>query len=140
MKVGTRLGLGFGVVILLLLIILATAIINMATMNQATQTIVSDRYAKVAILNKVVVNNLDNARQLRNMILIEDPVKVEGFRQTIDKNRAENKEALEKLDQMLKLPKGRELFNAISQTRKDVSDKYATYFDLVKKDHKEAID
>jgi methyl-accepting chemotaxis protein len=140
MKVGTRLGLGFGVVILLLLIILMTAITNMAAMNQATQTIVSDRYAKVAILTHISLNNLDSARQLRNMILVDDPVKVEGFHHTVDKNRAENKESLEKLDQMIKLPKGRELFNAISQARKDVSEKYTAYFDLAKKDRKEAAD
>ena len=33
MKVGTRLGLGFGMVILLLLVILVTGIISMAGMN-----------------------------------------------------------------------------------------------------------
>jgi methyl-accepting chemotaxis protein len=140
MKVGTKLGLGFGAVIVLLIVILVMGIVSMAGMNQATQVIVSDRYVKVAQLNKITVNNLDNARQLRNLVLMDDQAKMETARQVIDKNRAENKELLDKLDKMLILPKGREFFNGVAQARTVMTDKYSTYFDLVKKDRKAAIE
>ncbi len=140
MKVGTRLSLGFGVVILLLLVILVVGVINMAGMNRSTQEIVSERYVTTALMAEVEIKVMDNTRQLRNMLLVDDPVKVEGFSEVIAKNRAENTEALAKLDKMIILPKGRDLFNAINQTRNTLYDKYPTYYELTKKDRKAAID
>ena len=140
MKVGTRLGLGFGVVILLLLVILVTGIINMGNMNQDTQLIVKDRYLKTALIAEVIEKTLDNARLLRNMVLIEDPVKVEGFRQSIEKNRAENNEALETLDKMITNQKGRELFDAVAKARSALNDHYPPLYEAFKKDHKSFTD
>ncbi|HEU0189174.1 MAG TPA: methyl-accepting chemotaxis protein [Gallionella sp.] len=140
MKVGTRLGLGFGAVILMLIIVLVVGIVNMAGMNQTSNDIVSDKYIKTALVSEVALRTIDNARQLRNMALVDDPVKQEGFRQTIEKNRVENNAALEKLDKMISMPKGRELFNALSQARGALSDKYPPYYEALKKDRKVAID
>src|ERR1019366_4406310 len=92
LKVGTRLGLGFGVVILLLIVILAVGSENMATMNSETQLIVSDRYVKVELANKVIKSTLDIARLMRNLVLVSAPEKQQLYRHEIDKNRADNKD------------------------------------------------
>jgi methyl-accepting chemotaxis protein len=140
MKVATRLWLGFGVVIAMLVVILVMGISVMGSMSRATQEIVSDRYVATALIADVTKRVMDNTRQLRNMVLVDDPVKVEAFRQTFDKNKTENSESLIKLDKLLSLPKGRELFNVIAQSRNALSDKYTVYFELIKKDRKAAID
>jgi len=91
LKVGTRLGLGFGVVILLLIVILSVGIENMSTMNSETQLIVSDRYVKVELANKILINTLDIGRLMRNLVLVSAPEKQQQNRQEIDKDRADNK-------------------------------------------------
>ena len=139
MKVGTKLGLGFGAVIVLLIVILAMGIVGMANMNQSTEVIVNDRYAKIVILNDAIEKTLDNARLLRNLVLVDDVEKQEENRQAIEKNREANKEALDKLDKLINIPKGREIFDAVTKTRIASDEKYPVYYDLYKKDRKAAI-
>ena len=134
-----RLGLGFGVIMLLLFIILITGIINMASMNKDTQLMVSDKYAKVELANRITKNILDNARLLRNMVLIDDTEKVAQARDGIEKNRADNKEAFDQLDKIVASPKGRELFKVAEDARDALQPKYAPYYDLAKSDKKDAI-
>jgi len=130
LKVGTRLGLGFGVVILLLIVILAVGIENMATMNSETQLIVSDRYVKVELANKVIKSTLDIARLMRNLVLVSDPEKQQLYRHEIDKNRADNKDDLDKLDKLITNAKGRDLFKVVSETRANLQEKYTPFFEL----------
>lgn len=72
------------------------------------------------------------------LALLDDPAKPQGLRQGIEKNRVENKEALDKLDPMINTQKGRELFTAVSQARSALNEKYATYYELLSKDPKAA--
>ena len=139
LKVATLLALGFGSVIALLLIILVTGITNMSSVNQETHDIVSNRYVKVVLMNKIALNNLDIARNLRSMLLVDDS-KVSGLREIIEKDRAENKEALETLDKTVTNPKAREMLATIEKDRNSLLEKYTTFFELQKKDRKEAID
>ncbi len=140
LKVGTRLGLGFGVVILLLIVILSVGIENMSTMNSETQLIVSDRYVKVELANKILINTLDIGRLMRNLVLVSAPEKQQQNRQEIDKDRADNKDDLDKLDKLITSPKGRDLFKVVSEARANLQEKYGTFFDLEKKDQKAAVE
>jgi len=124
MRVATKLGLGFGLVILLLAMIVMTAIINMGNMSAKTQEIVSDRYAKVAIVNAVAKVTLDNGRTIRNILLVNDPEQIEKYKKQIQANRDKNKEQLDQLGKMINTPKGREMFNAIMDQRNALNPKY----------------
>ena len=138
MRVAMKLGLGFGVVALLLLVIAVVGISNMASMNEATRTIVEDRYVKTEIVNKVDRNTLEVEVLLRNMVLLDNQSEIEEARQAIQRLRSENTEALAKLDKMIVTPKGQELMSAIKQSRDTLSSKYATFFELSKTDRKQA--
>ena len=140
MKVGTRLGIGFGVVLLLLLAILIVAIVNMASMNNETQLIVKDRYVKVDLSNNVIENTLDNGRLMRNLALIDDKTKDAKSIEEISKNRSSNKEDLDKLDKILTLPKGREIFKKVTDASTALQPKYDHFLELIKVDKKTAID
>jgi len=140
MKVGTRLALGFGVVILLLCVILIIGISNMANIMANTRVIVADRYVKVKMAQKLETNTLDIARQLRNLVILNDPDKQKQAEDFIANDRAENKEVVEKLEKLMNTPEGKELINNLIQTRATLQDLYGPYFDLVKYDQKSAID
>jgi methyl-accepting chemotaxis protein len=139
LKVATLLAMGFGSVTALLIIILVTGITNMSRVNQETHDIVSNRYAKLALMNKIALNNLDITRNLRSMLLVEDS-KVPGIHEIVEKDRAENKEMLDTLDKSVTNPKAREMLVTIEKDRISLQEKYTTFYELTKKDRKAAID
>ncbi|MGY2498996.1 MCP four helix bundle domain-containing protein, partial [Klebsiella pneumoniae] len=69
----TKLGLGFGTVIALLVLATALGIFRMSSINSASDYIIDDRYPRVenAVAMKVAV--LQEARYIRNVLLLEDP-------------------------------------------------------------------
>jgi methyl-accepting chemotaxis protein len=133
MKVGTKLGFGFGVIILLLVAILIIAIFNMASFNSETQQIVGERYVKVELANTIEKNTLDVARKMRNMVLTIDPSKQEQLYRAIDKDRTENKENLERMDKLITLPAGRKVFDIVTQNRTALQEKFMPFLTCQKK-------
>lgn len=75
LKVGIRLGAAFGLVILLLIIVSATAIVKTSNINQAIENIVNDRYAKVRLAFEARDGVNDQIKFLRGMVI--DTVKTD---------------------------------------------------------------
>ena len=140
MRVAMKLGLGFGFVALLLAAIVLVGIANMAGMNEATRSIVEDRYAQIDLANKVISNTLNNGRTMRNMVMVDDPAEIERNRQDVLKRRGENREYLATLDKMATTAKGREVMEGIKQARELTNPKYDQFFALAKKDRKAATE
>ena len=137
MRVSARLGLGFGVVLLMLLGVLMIGIINMSSMNATTTSIVVDRYTKVAAANLTMRNALDNGRLLRNLLLIPES-EWEKTKEAIQKNRDANKDALGQIDKLVVSPKGRELMNDILRARDTLQPKYEHLYSLLATDKAQA--
>ncbi len=118
MTVSTRLALGFGATVALGVCIVAYAAVTMNGLSKDINELASNRMVKVAQLNDVKDNLQTIGRRVRNIIIIDnDPVKYEAERADIAKLRATNTELLSKLDKSITLPKGRELFKVITETR-----------------------
>jgi len=88
LKIGIRLGLGFGAVLLLLLAIAQLATSRMAAMHQATETITQDAYPKVVAAKDLIRDTVDLPRQMRGMLLTTDPAQGEHYRKQIEQLRA----------------------------------------------------
>ena len=131
MKVAVKLGLSFALVLGLLGIIVAVGIGNMGRMSESTRQIVEDRYAKVKMANDVAQKTLDNGRLIRNTLLVNDDAKIEEFKKIVQGNRDENKTVLDKLESMLNLPKGRELFGIMKEQRNSLNGKYDILYGLL---------
>ncbi len=69
MKVATRLALGFGAVVILLLTLSVISLTRMADMDNGVDLILEDRYPKVVLANEAMTRTIDNGRQLRSMLL-----------------------------------------------------------------------
>ena len=65
LKVATRLALGFGALVLLLLAISVTSVLRLGSLNQASTSITEDIYPEVALSGDVVRSALDDGRHLR---------------------------------------------------------------------------
>ena len=70
LKIGVRLGAGFGFVLLLMVAILIVGMNNMATTNHSTEDIVKDRYPKTVLVNDSIAKTFDNGRSTRNQVFI----------------------------------------------------------------------
>ncbi|HSV55654.1 MAG TPA: MCP four helix bundle domain-containing protein, partial [Magnetospirillaceae bacterium] len=69
LKVGTRLALGFALMIVLLVAIAALSILRIQELNEAVNLLVLDRYQKVAQVNEAINQVNVIAQSLRDMIL-----------------------------------------------------------------------
>ncbi|HEY4373243.1 MAG TPA: MCP four helix bundle domain-containing protein, partial [Burkholderiales bacterium] len=119
LKVGTRLGLGFGLLVVLMLILTLISIVQLGAVNDATRTIADDRHPKVVLIDRVIKRALDNSGLVRGVALAVSEDEIGQYKQKIRENRGAMAESLTKLDQILKSEKGRELL-------KEVKDRDAT--------------
>lgn len=119
MKVGTRLGVGFGVVLFLLIAVALIAITRIHRINAETEEIVKDRYAKVHLATSIRQAANAQARYLRNAIIgAKDPAERKS---SLDKNDAiakNNAELMDRLKAMLDPnSKGATLMNTMFEAR-----------------------
>ncbi|TXT33795.1 MAG: methyl-accepting chemotaxis protein, partial [Comamonadaceae bacterium] len=140
MKVATKLGLGFGLVIVLLIASIFVGVSNMGRMNDKTVEITEDRFPKIDIAGNVQARTLDNGRLIRNLFLVTGEDELEKNRQKIQASRTKNAEDLAALDKMINTPKGRELFDIVKKHNDSLNLKFDTFFTLIKSDKPKALE
>jgi methyl-accepting chemotaxis protein len=119
MKVSTRLALGFGATVALAVAVVAYAALTMQRLSDNVNELATNRMVKVAQFNQVKSNFQTIARRVRNIIIIDDDqARYAEEAADIAKLRAQNNDLLAQLDKRISLPKGRELFQTITDTRK----------------------
>ena len=117
LKIGVRLGLGFGIVLALLLIISITSISRIAALNESTQLIVDDRMPKIEMASEIQENTLVMGRALRNLILSNDKNFEKTQLDTINNSRKRNGEILDKLRPLIQTPKGKAAMEKVNEAR-----------------------
>jgi methyl-accepting chemotaxis protein len=123
MKIGTRLGLGFGVVLLLLAAIAVIGVLRLKDLNDEISFVLNDKYPKAAVASDVAFKALDQARILRSMLLRTDEKSMAADKEALDKDIAANNEHFVYLDKAVNSEKGKELYKAITASR----DAYRAY-------------
>ncbi|MEW5770071.1 MAG: methyl-accepting chemotaxis protein [Pseudomonadota bacterium] len=117
MKIGTRLGLGFGLVLLLLAVIAFVGITRLGQLNAGVELLVKDRYPKTVLANDVIDNINIIARAMRNTLILDDRGEVEKELGRIVEARKNIKDRLEKLESSITSDKGKEMFKAVTDAR-----------------------
>ncbi|MBJ7312030.1 methyl-accepting chemotaxis protein [Rugamonas sp. CCM 8940] len=140
MKVATRLGLGFGAVVILLLVLSTVSISRLAAMNDNMREIMTDRYPKVMLANETIKLTIDNGRLLRSMLLSSTEEEREKFKKVVETNRPKVAEALAKIDKLLSTEKGRAMFRDITDKGNLLNPKYDELYALMRGDQKKAAD
>ncbi len=117
MKIGARLGLGFGVVLLMMIVLGTVGTKNMMNMHQITERIVTKDVAKEELAAAVEAGALRNARRLLEIMLTDDPKEIVFLKERMQTYAAEVTEALNKLDELVYLEEGKKLLAEIRKTR-----------------------
>lgn len=109
MKVGMRLGLGFCVVLLLMIGIIYSAISGMSAQNAKLDEIVNQNVYKTELSNTMSENAYIVSLALRNIILITDEAGMQAEMEKLNKARAAYNKARDELEKLPASEKGREL-------------------------------
>ncbi len=131
MKIGMRLGSGFGLVVLLLVIISALAVTRLSQQNDMLNLVVNDRYMKMGIVTDIKSETTAIAIGLRNMMLTDsrDDMKKQEGKIIESKNKiAEN---VDKLQKIIILPKGKEMLQQVLDARTKYVDSYKLLISII---------
>ncbi len=120
LTVAKRLALGFGLVIVCLLIVAGVGISRLGQLNNATDVIVTDRWAKAGQSNDIIRQTSNIAVALRNMMLTSSHEDVVRQKDRIMESRRIISGHVDKLKQTVTLPKGKEILGEVLAQR----DKY----------------
>lgn len=117
MKIGARLAIGFGFVLMLLIIISSLSWLRVGQISTQLNGIAGEEIPKMVLANDAIDQVNANARALRNAMLVTDPDEVQSEINRGIEARAKVGEALEKLEQILVLEEGKRLMEKIRVTR-----------------------
>jgi methyl-accepting chemotaxis protein len=140
LKIGIRLGLGFGAVLLLLLAIAMLAMSRMEAMNKATSTITEDAYPKVVLAKDLIRDSVDVPRQMRGMLLTNDESESERYRKVIDGLRGDMNGRIADLTKLVASETGKKMLKQITDKHAALEPLYAQFYGLVKSDRQRAAE
>ncbi|WP_081768651.1 methyl-accepting chemotaxis protein [Herbaspirillum sp. RV1423] len=116
MKVSSRLYLGFGLTLILLLGIALFSYTRLSVLNDNVNFLVSDRYAKTVLVDSISNNINLIARAVRNVALSGNETMTSQELARIKKAREENTATLQKLSDAITSEKGKKLMAALKQS------------------------
>jgi methyl-accepting chemotaxis protein len=126
-KIGTRLGIGFGLVLILLILVASMGVMKMGRLNANTDELVNQDWAKA----KLAVKALDNVRgsiaRVFQMVAETDPENAAKAQERLAANTKGFNEAIDKLDPLLDTAEGKKMLTEIKASR----DAYVSSFGKV---------
>ncbi|MEY4719256.1 MAG: hypothetical protein RL563_1874, partial [Pseudomonadota bacterium] len=117
MTVKTRLGLGFGGVLLLLALTVFVSISSMRDLVGNIDQLVNDRFPKTVWAGQVINNINVIARAMRNTLIVKDNETIDKELKRIQDARVIIKDNLDKLEASIQTPKGKSLLKGILEAR-----------------------
>jgi methyl-accepting chemotaxis protein len=126
MKVGTRLSLGFGLVLVLLLLVSLLGVFNMSTIHAQLERIVNENTLKTQLVTEMSESVHIVARVTRSVVLLSDEAAIRREMEKVAKARTVYNQAVEQLLKLPATPKGveiRERIAAQAKTTRTLNDK-----------------
>lgn len=117
LKIGLRLGITFGVVLLFLLAIVTVGVLRFNSVEQVTTSFIEDDWAKAEAANTVDAYTRANAQRAIEQILATSERERQVARQFTEENKKKIDEALAVLNAKVHLPEGKALVAEISALR-----------------------
>jgi len=132
LKIGTRLSLGFGFLLLLMLVVGGYGIRSIQTLNEDVNLLVNDRMVKVEQANTLIGNINIIARALRNIIIDEDKARQADELRRIADSRKIAGDLFETLGKTIKSEKGSALVKKGADFRALYVRSTEAYMELIK--------
>jgi methyl-accepting chemotaxis protein len=137
LKIGVRLGLSFGLILLLLGAVTYVGLAGFKDMDAGTKDIVDDRIPKMELSAEVQRLAEMLGRVSRDMVLATNAREVESAVQELHKLRQRNTELFDSVAKLVNSQRGRELYDEAVKTRDEFRKSQDTLVDLVRAGKKE---
>ncbi len=132
LKIGTRLALGFGLLLLLMLVVGGYSIRSIQTLTEKVNVLVTDRMVKTEQANAVIGHINIVARSLRNIYIDDDKGRQAQELQRIADARKKASEIYNALEHSITSDKGRAAIKKVLDLRPGYVRAIESYMDLVK--------
>lgn len=137
MKIGTRLGLGFGIVVILMIAVAAVGVTQLSSINEINSTITDDLYPKTILANNISDNVNMAARAMRNALLVDNKEEAQKEINRIYEGRKVIVENLEQLQKAIKDNEGKEILKKLTDARAAYVAEQDRFIDLIANNKKE---
>ena len=127
LKVGTRLTTGFGLVLLMMVILISIGFARLTNIGDLNNKMIEKDWVKADAANTINSTTRDNARRTLELFIVADQTQAAGIYEQIRGNKKTIDEAFETLDKLIYLPEGKTLLAKIKENR----GKYAASFQSV---------
>jgi len=117
LTVGMRLGLGFGILLLLLGLVAFIGLTKIADINDNIAAIEGDLFPKTVQANTIIDNINVVARVTRNILLLDDQAAIATQTARLDEARRVIVDNLNRLEQTIKSPEGMRRLAAVNESR-----------------------
>lgn len=107
LKVGTRLVLGFGLVLIMLALVAMIGISRLSGVNEITNRITTRDWIKAVLANDVIGLANDNARASYELFLLTEKPAIATTLERIDRNKKNITDKLDQLEGLIYLAEGR---------------------------------
>src|SRR3990167_3107730 len=121
-KIGVRVGCGFGMVILLLMIVVAISLARMHAMERRVDNILDDLFKQVLLANELKYNVALIHQGVRNAVIDGDTSGVKRESEMIDSIRRKNSELLKQIEATITTDQARDLLRRTTEANaKDIA-------------------
>lgn len=117
LKIGTRLIMGFGLVLLLMAALVIVGTVRLTSIDEAATGMVEKEWVKADAANTINVLTRANARRNMELLLLTDPARLAEARKDIESNKKAITEQLEVLDKLVYTPGGKAILARIKEER-----------------------
>ena len=117
MRIGRRLGMGFALLIAMMLSIVAVTLLRFSDVSAINNRIIEKDWLKADAANIVNATTRANARLSMQLLITDDPHQIAQIKASINTNKKTISDALSTLDKLIYLPEGRQLLGQLKQAR-----------------------
>jgi methyl-accepting chemotaxis protein len=132
LKIGTRLSCGFGILLVLMVLVGGYAIKSINGLDEQIELLVNDRMVKVGLAQDVLDNVNIIARALRNVLIDDSKDRQAAEFNRIAESRKIAGERVEELNSKMSTDKGKDLVKKVIDARGPYVRQYEAYMTLVK--------
>jgi methyl-accepting chemotaxis protein len=119
LKIGVRLGIGFGLVVVLMIVIGMLGIMRVSDLDSKIEMLVNDLYPKTVTANAIIDGVNEDARSVRNILLLDSKEEMTTQKGRIDANRPKYTEWYGSLEKTIHTDAGKAALKAVIDTRMD---------------------
>jgi len=117
LKLGLKLAIGFGAVVVLLILVGVIGIMRVGQLNAEIDNMVNDKYPKTIIANSIIDVVNEDARSLRNLIISSDREEMLKQKARIDDNRKKANDHYETLQKTILSEEGKAMLKTVLDAR-----------------------